>query len=79
MENLIQFKNNFIQSINRLEAQMDRLNNMLNDRNEKTMPNTFFPIPVALSMIGIKNYYALETLTKIQFHHTNMSLTNFKP
>ena len=45
MKNLIQSKNNFLQSINRLEAQMRRLINIVKDRNEKTLPNTFLTIP----------------------------------
>jgi len=38
MKNLIQSKNNFLQSINRLEAQMRRLINIVKDRNGKTLP-----------------------------------------
>jgi len=33
MENLIQFKNNFVPIVNRLEAQMSRLINIMKDRN----------------------------------------------
>jgi len=40
MKDLIQFQNNFTQSINRLVAQMSHLVNMMNDRNEKTLPTT---------------------------------------
>ena len=45
MENLIQCENNFFQSINRLEAQMSRLINIVKERNEKTLPNTCSTIP----------------------------------
>jgi len=45
MENLIQFGNNFTQSINRLEAQISCLINIVKDRNEKTLSNTFSTIP----------------------------------
>jgi len=45
MKNLIQSKNNFLQSVNRLEAQMRRLINIVKDRNEKTLPNTSLTIP----------------------------------
>ena len=45
MENLIQSENNFFQSINRLEAQMSRYINIVKDRNEKTLPNTYSFIP----------------------------------
>ena len=37
------------------------------------------PFPITLSIsIGTKNHGVLETLTKIQFHHTNLNLTNLK-
>ena len=45
MENLIQSENNFNQSVNRLEAQMSRLLNIMKQRNEKTLPNTCSTIP----------------------------------
>ena len=35
------------QSIKRLEAQMSRLINIVNDRNEETLSNTFLTIPIA--------------------------------
>jgi len=44
MENLIQSRDNFTQSISRLETQMSRLINIVKDRNEKTLPNTFLII-----------------------------------
>ena len=45
MKNLIQSENDFLQSVNMLEAQMNRLINRVKDRNEKTLPNTFSIIP----------------------------------
>ena len=45
MKNLIQSENNFFQSIDRLEAQMSRYINIVEDRNEKTLPNIFSIIP----------------------------------
>ena len=45
MENLIQSENNFFQSIDTLEAQMSRYINIVKDRNEKTLPNTYSSIP----------------------------------
>ena len=48
MESMIQCQNNYIQSqndsFNWLKAQMSRLINIVNDRNEKTLPNTFLTI-----------------------------------
>ena len=35
MKNLIQSDNDFLQYVNRLEAQMSRLINIMKDRNEK--------------------------------------------
>ena len=40
MKNLIQSENDFLQSINRLEAQISCLINMVKDKNEETLPNT---------------------------------------
>ena len=48
MENLIQAKNYVTQSINKLEAQMNRL---IKDRDKKTLPNTFLTIPKCPSHI----------------------------
>ena len=44
MKNLIQFKNDFFQSVCRLKAQMSRLINIVKDKNEETLPNTFLTI-----------------------------------
>jgi len=45
MKNLIQCKNYFSLSLNRLEAQMSHLINKVKDRNEETLPNTCSIIP----------------------------------
>ena len=80
MKNLIQFENNFFQFVNRLEAQMSHLINIVKDRNEEILHNTFSTILDCPNHIdGKKNYGVLETLTKNQFHHTNLNLTNSKP
>jgi len=54
VEMFIQCRNDFPQSsfdcnqsIKRLEAQMSRLINIVNDRNEETLSNTFLTIPIA--------------------------------
>jgi len=79
-KNLIQSENDFFQSVNRLEAQMSRLINIVNDKNEKTLPNIFSTILIALTiLIGTKNHGIFETLTKSQFHHINLNLINFNP
>ena len=79
MKNLVQFENDFTQSINRLEAQMNRLINKVKDRNKKTLPNTFLIIHDCPNiLIGTNNHGVLKTLNKIQFHQTNLNLTNLK-
>ena len=45
MKNLIQFKNYYSQSLNRLEAPMSYLINIVKDRNEETLPDTCSIIP----------------------------------
>ena len=58
---------------------MSHLINIVNDQNEETLSNNVRPFPIALAiLIRTKNHGALETLTKSQFHHTNLNLTNFK-
>ena len=52
MKNLIQFENDFFQSINRLEAQMSRFINTVKDMNGKTLPITCSTIPNCLSHIN---------------------------
>jgi len=39
MKNLIQSENNFNKSVNRLEAQISYLINIMKEKNEKTLPN----------------------------------------
>ena len=45
MKNMILSKNDFFQSVDKLEAQMSRLINIVKDKNEKTLPNRFSTIP----------------------------------
>jgi len=45
MKNLIQSKNNFFQSIDRLEAQISHYINIAKDMNEETLPSTCSIIP----------------------------------
>jgi len=45
MKNLIQSENNFTQSINRVEAQMSHLINIVKGKKEETLSNTFLTIP----------------------------------
>jgi len=51
MKNLIRSENKFAQSINRLEAQISHLVNIINDRNEKTLPTQILTIPDSPSNI----------------------------
>ena len=78
MEDLIQSKNNVIQSLNRLEVKVSHLVNTINDRNKKTLLNTFSTILILLA-IPTKNHGILKILTNIQFHHKIMNLTNINP
>ena len=76
---MIQCQNDFTQPINRLEAQMSHLVNTISDRNEETLPPQFLTIPNYLViLIGTKNHDVFETLSKIQFHHNILNLTNRK-
>ena len=80
IENLIQSENNFFQSIDRLEEQMSRYINIMNERIRKLYLTHVPPFLIALAiLIRTKNDGALETLTKIQFYHKTLNLTNFKP
>ena len=51
MEYMIQNQSDYTQSLNRLEAQMDHLENMLNARNEEILLITFLTIFDSLSQI----------------------------
>ena len=62
----IQSQTDYLKSLNRLEEKVSHLVNTINDRNEKTLPDTFLTIPGCLAiLIGTKNHDVLETLTKI--------------
>jgi len=72
-ESMIQFQSNLL---NMIEARLSRLENMLS--NKKTLPSQFLTILDSSSHIDeTKNHGILKTLTKIQFHHTNLNLSNF--
>jgi len=79
MEDPIQSQNDFTQSINRLKVQMSHLVNTMNDKNEKTLLNTLLTIPNFLNYIDRNQESWCLILIKIQFHHTNLNLTNSKP
>ena len=65
MKNLIHSENNFNQSVNRLEAQMSHLLNIIIQKNEKILPNTCSIIPYCPAILIImKNHGVLEILTK---------------
>ena len=58
---------------------MSRLINIVKGMNEELYLTHFLPFPIDLAiLIGSKNNGVLETLTKIQFSHTNLNLTNPK-
>jgi len=74
---MIQNQNSFTQTINRVEAKISQFFNIY--RNEKLYLTHYWQFPIFLViLIGAKNYDVLETLTKIQFHYTNLKLTNPK-
>ena len=51
MKNLIQSENNFFHSINRLEAQMSHLINIVKDRNEASLLTQSLTVPTTSSHI----------------------------
>ena len=53
---------------------MSQLVNTVNDENEESLPHQSLTIPEIL--IWPKNYVVLKVLTKIQFHHNHLNLTN---
>ena len=64
MEFMIQSQNDCIQSqtdclksLNRLEVKVSHLVNIINDKNEKTLPNTFLTTPDSLSHIDEESWY----------------------
>ena len=59
---------------------MSHLINTINDRNEKTLPNTFSTILDSPSHIdGNQESLYFGDLTKIQFDHKTLNLTNTNP
>jgi len=72
---MIQSQNN---SFKKLEALMSQLNNAYGVR--KLFLINIWSILIALVVLmSAKNYGVLETLTKIQFHHNILNLTNPNP
>jgi len=71
MKNLIQAKNYVTQSINKLEAQMNRL---IKDRDKKTLPNTFLTIPNCPSHIDRNE----ESWCLEDFNHDSISSYQFE-
>ena len=74
----IQSQTDCLKSLNRLEAKVILLVKTINDRNEETLPNIFLTTPNFLTILT-KNHDILEILTKIQFHHIILNLTNIDP
>ena len=70
MESMIQFQSD---SFDIIGARLSRLENMR--RNEKTLPIQSLTIPNTSSHID-ENQGILKTLTKIQFHHKTLNMTN---
>jgi len=79
MEAMIQSQNNCIQSqmdclksLNRLEVKVSHLVNTINDRNEKTLPNTFSIISNSPSHIDEESWYLGD------FNQDSISPQNFE-
>jgi len=80
MKNLIQFENNFFQSVNRLEEQMSRLINIVKERNEKTLPNTCSTIIDCPSHIDRnEESWCLGDFDQDSISSHKLNLTNSKP
>ena len=75
-EDLIQSGNNVTQSINRLEAKVGHLVNTINDRNEETLPNTFFTLPSSPSHIDEESWY-LRAFNQDSFSPKNFELEQY--
>ena len=79
MEFMIQSQNDCIQSqmdclksLNKLEAKVSHLVNTINDRNEKTLPNTFSTVLDSPSHINDESWYLED------FNQDSISPENFK-
>ena len=74
MEFMIQIQSDPLKMI---ETRLSRLENM--HKNKKTLPTQSLTIASLLAILmKTKNHEILKTLTKIQFHYTNLNLTNSK-
>ena len=68
----------FTHSIDMIEARLSRLENM--HWNEETLPTQSLAFPDTSNHIdGNQESWYLEVMTKIQFHHKTLSLTNTNP
>ena len=75
MESMIQFQND---PLDMIEVRLSRLENMR--RNKETLPTQSLTILDTLTILmKIKNHGILKTLTKIQFYHKTLNLTNINP
>ena len=77
MKDLIQFRNNVTQSLNRLEAKMSHLINTICDKNEKTLPNTFSTIPDSPSHINEESWY-LENINQDSISSQNFEFDQYQ-
>jgi len=82
MESMIQSQKDYIQfqndSFNRLESQMSRLINRVNDRNEETLPITFFTIPDCPSRIDSnQELWYLEDFDQDSISPKNLELDQY--
>ena len=80
---MIQSQNNYIQSqidrlqsLNRLEAKVSPLVKTINDRNEKTLPNTFSITPNSPSHIDEESWY-LENFNQNSISPQNFELNHY--
>ena len=72
---MIQFQSN---PLDMIEARLNRLENMR--RNKETIPTQSLTIPDILAILmKTKNHGISKVLTKIQFYHKNLNLTNINP
>ena len=69
----IQSQTDCLKSLNRLEAKVSHLVNIINDKNEKTLPNTFSTIPDSPSHIDEESWYLRD------FNQDSISPHNFEP
>ena len=69
---IIQSQTDCLKSLNRLEAKVSHLVNIINDRNEETLPNTFLTTPDSPSHIDEESWYPGD------FNEDSISPHNFE-